>query len=424
MTLNGLFNQVLRLLLLVFLCNCGGDNSNPTPVTTPSVVTLNITDITRESAVVNGEVTSDGNGKVIERGIVIRATPDPTTADTKVVSGLGVGTFSVTLNNLTAVTVYNIRTYAINSAGTAYGLNKSFNTTLVPTITTLEVTSITNSSAQCGGNITSDGGAEITSRGVCWDTKTNPTVLNTKTTDGTGLGTFSSAITGLKDGTIYYLRSYATNSAGTAYGTEVVFNTGSNSAIDTDGNIYQTVTYSDKVWMTENLRTGKYRNGEPIAEVTNRDDWSVLLTGAYANYNNDATNSNIYARLYNWYAVNDIRGICPVGWHVATDADWTTLVTFLGGELVAGGKMKTTGTSNWQSPNKGATNASDFNGLPGGGRSNFGIFGSIGFYGLWWTSSQLSNQFAYYWFLDYSSTAIGKSDSNKNFGYSVRCVRN
>lgn len=423
MTLNSLFNQILLLLLLVFLCNCGGDNSNPTPVTTPSVVTLNITDITRESAVVNGEVTSDGNSKVIERGIVIRATPDPTTADTKVVSGLGVGTFSVTLNNLTAVTTYNIRTYAINSAGTAYGLNKSFNTTLLPTITTLEVTSITNSSAQCGGNVTSDGGAEITARGVCWDTKTNPTVLNTKTTDGTGVGTFSSSITGLKDGTIYYLRSYATNSAGTAYGAEVVFNTGSNSAIDMDGNIYQTVTYSDKVWMTENLRTSKYRNGEPIAEVTNRDDWTGLLTGAYANYNNDATNSNIYARLYNWYAVNDVRGICPVGWHVATDADWTTLVTFLGGELIAGGKMKTTGTSNWQSPNKGATNASDFNGLPGGGRSNSGIFGSIGFYGLWWTSSQLSNQFAYYRFLDYSSTAVGKSDSNKNFGYSVRCVR-
>lgn len=402
---------------------CGGGDDNPNPVTTPSVVTMDITDITTVSAVIHGEVTSDGNGKVIERGVVIRATPDPTTADTKVTSGSGTGEFSVTLTNLSEATTYNIRTYAINSAGTAYGLNKAFNTTLVPTISTSAVTDITTTSATAGGNITSDGGAEVTVRGVCWDTKPNPTVLNPKTDDGTGTGSFTSSLTGLADGTIYYLRSYATNSAGTAYGSQVVFTTGSNAVTDADGNIYQTALYDGKVWMTENLRTDKYNNGDPIAEVTNRTDWSALTTGAFVIYNNEVANGTTYAKLYNWYAATDSRGICPVGWHVATDADWTDLVTYLGGEALAGGRMKTTGTTLWQAPNKGATNESGFNGLPGGGRSNTGTFGSVGFYGLWWSSSALNNQFAYYRFLDYSTAAIGKSDSDKRFGYAVRCVR-
>ena len=417
------FIRLMPLVLMLSLLGCGGDDGNTLPVTTPSVVTRDITDITTGSAVVSGEVTSDGNGKVIERGVVIRSSPDPTTADTKIVGGAGTGTFTVTLTDLSKATTYNIRTYAINSAGTAYGLNKTFNTTLIPTITTATVTEITTTSAFSGGNITSDGGAEVTVRGVCWDTKPDPTVLNTKTADGTGTGQFISSVTGLLDGTIYYLRSYATNSAGTAYGNQVVFTTGSNAVTDADGNIYQTTLYDGKVWMTENLRTDKYNNGDPIPEVTNRTEWSELTTGANAVYNNEVSNAQAYAKLYNWYAVADSRGICPAGWHVATDAEWSSLIAALGGDAVAGGKMKTTGTTQWLSPNKGATDQSGFGGLPGGGRSNTGNFGSLGSYGFWWTSTAVNNQFAYYRFLDYSSAAAGKSDSDKRFGLSVRCVR-
>jgi len=411
------------LIILILMISCGGDNGNPVPVSTPSVVTGEITEITLSSAIISGEVTSDGNGAITERGVVIRATPDPTIADTKIVSGSGTGTFTVTLTNLSEATTYNIRTFATNSAGTAYGLNKSFNTTLIPTLTTAPVTGITTTTATTGGNITSDGGADISARGVCWDTKANPTVLGTKTADGTGTGAFVSTLTGLTDGTIYYVRSYATNSAGTGYGPQVLFTTGSNAVTDLDGNIYPTAIYNGKVWMTANLKVTKYNSGEPIPNVTDKNEWSVLSTGAQTVYNNESANGNTYGRLYNWYAIGDSRGLCPSGWHVATDDEWTSLGVFLGGASVAGGKMKTTGTGTWQTPNKGATNESDFSGLPGGGRGSNGIFGSLGAYGFFWTSTPQSTQFAFYHYLDYSTAAAARSDNDKRFGLSVRCVR-
>jgi uncharacterized protein (TIGR02145 family) len=409
---------------LTLLTGCGGDNENPLPVSTPSVVTGAITEITTESALIQGEVTSDGNGLILERGVVIRATPDPTVADTKILSGTGTGTFTVTLTNLSEATTYNIRTFATNSAGTAYGLNKSFNTTLVPTLTTTAVTNITTTSADCGGNIASDGGADITARGVCWDTKANPTILNNKTNDGTGTGSFVSVLTGLSDGTIYYVRSYATNSAGTAYGTQVLFTTGSNAVTDIDGNLYETAIYDGKVWMVNNLKVKKYNNGDAIPNVSDKTEWSNLLSGAFAAYNNENNNATSYGMLYNWYAIADTRGICPSGWHVATDSEWISLADFFGGKAVAGGKLKTTGTTQWFAPNKGGSNESKFNAIPGGARSSNGNFGSIGAYGFYWTATSLSLQFAYYHYLDFSTTIIERSDNDKKLGLSVRCVRN
>jgi uncharacterized protein (TIGR02145 family) len=242
---------------------------------------------------------------------------------------------------------------------------------VIPTLSTTAASSITTTSATSGGNVISDGGATVTARGVCWSTNQNPTIDNSKTSNDIGTGSFTSNLTGLTANTIYYVRAYATNSMGTAYGNQVTFKTTTdvetNTVTDIDGNIYHTVTIGTQVWMVENLKTTKYRNGDPIPNVTG-NAWAALTTGAYCWYNNDAaTYKATYGALYNWYAVADSRNIAPTGWHVPTDAEWTTLTTFLGGESVAGGKLKETGTNHWTSPNTGATNETGFTALPGGG---------------------------------------------------------
>jgi len=140
------------------------------------------------------------------------------------------------------------------------------------------------------------------------------------------------------------------------------------SVTDIDGNVYQTVKIGNQWWMMENLKVTSYRNGEAIPNVTDTTEWYNLTTGAYCYYDNDAYNTTIYGRLYNWYSINDSRSIAPTGWHVPTDEEWTTVINYLGGESVAGGKLKENGTTHWTSPNNGATNESGFSALPGGYR--------------------------------------------------------
>jgi len=148
-----------------------------------------------------------------------------------------------------------------------------------------------------------------------------------------------------------------------------------------------------------------------------------LTTGAWCYYNNDPSNNCIYGKLYNWYAVNDPRGLAPVGWNVPTGAEFTTLITALGGESVAGGKMKVTGTTTWQSPNTAATNTSGWAGLPGGYRNNSGEFINIGNYGDWWSSTAFGSTDAFSRYLYYNYASANRSNFLKTFGLSVRCVR-
>ena len=196
-------------------------------VTLPSISTSSISSITTSSASGGGNVTSDGGGSVTSRGVCwSSSTSTPTTSSSSTSSGSGIGSFSSSLTGLSSNTTYYVRAYAINSAGTAYGSVVSFRTSTVslPTISTNSISSITTSSASGGGNITSDGGGSVTSRGVCWSSSTsNPTTSNSIVSNGSGIGSFSVSITGLSSNTTYYVRAYATNSAGTAYGSVVSF---------------------------------------------------------------------------------------------------------------------------------------------------------------------------------------------------------
>jgi uncharacterized protein (TIGR02145 family) len=182
------------------------------------------------------------------------------------------------------------------------------------------------------------------------------------------------------------------------------------------------LTICSQVWARKNLDVSTYRDGTPIPYVTDATAWAALTTGAYCSYDNNPANDAIYGKLYNWYAVNDSRGLAPTGYHVPTDAEWTTLTTCLGGVSVAGGKMKETGTALWISPNN-ATNSSGFTGLPGGYRYNNGTFNSVGSIGIWWSSSQVDTANAWNRSLSYGSGDATRNISSKRNGFSVRCLR-
>jgi uncharacterized protein (TIGR02145 family)/uncharacterized repeat protein (TIGR02059 family) len=304
------------------------------------------------------------------------------------------------------------------------------NCMVLPTLTTTAVTSIALTTAVSGGNITSDGGGAITARGVCWATTANPTISNNITTNGTGPGSFTSNLSGLLVGTTYYIRAYATNSAGTAYGNQLIFNT---RIADVDGNTYNTVTIGTQVWIAENLKVTKYNDGTVIPNITDDAKWGTLTTGAYGDYDNIPTNSTTYGRMYNWYAVdnnsatkvasNGGKNVCPTSWHVPSDDEWTILTNYLGGTSVAGGLLKETGFDHWQNPNAGATNETGFTALPGGYRHSDGTCLTIGLYGYWWSSTEFSMTDARARYMHYDNTIVNRDYSYKPYGFSVRCLK-
>ena len=197
----------------------------------------------------------------------------------------------------------------------------------------------------------------------------------------------------------------------------------SGNVIDMDGNAYPTVKIGNQEWMAKNLNVTHYRNGDSIPYVPAPGNWSGLSKGAYCYYVNEpAYYSAIYGALYNWLAVNDNRNICPSGWHVPTDAEWTTMTSYLGGLSVAGGKMKV--ALRWNYPNVGALNTSGFSALPGGDRHEEGTFYDESIYSTFWSSTESTSTNAWYYGTEYYDIAAGRSNYNKKAGFSVRCIRN
>ncbi len=203
---------------------------------------------------------------------------------------------------------------------------------------------------------------------------------------------------------------------------------------DADNNVYNTVKIGTQYWMSENLKTTKYNDGTAITNVTGNAAWTALTTGAFVWYNNDETTyKETYGAMYNWYAVdnnastkvasNGGKNICPTGWHVPTDTEWTTLITYLGGGTVAGGKLKETGTTHWKTPNMGTSNENGFTALPGGSRVVDGTYYEIGSFGYWWSSTATSDWEAKYSYIFHNATDVYNYYFNKPAGMSVRCLR-
>ena len=393
--------------------------------TLPTVTTKAVTGITQTAATSGGTITSTGGAPHSEKGLVYATTTNPTILNNKLIDTISGLTWNSTLTGLTGNTKYYVRAYAINSAGTAYGGLDSFNTSpLVPIIATDPVASITKTTAVSGGNISSDGGSAITARGIVWNKTGSPSPFvgtdSIRTDASMTIGLYTLNLGNLNSGITYYVRAYATNAAGTAYGNQLTFTT--LPVLDTIGNQYTTITINGKEWFKENLKTTKYANGDSIENVPTAGDWGLRTSGAWAFYNNDVTNNSNFGKLYNWYAISDIKGLCPKGWHVATDTDWTTLTANYGTDAAAGNELKA--TTLWTTPNSN-TNSSGFGALPGGGRGGLN-FGEINNKGFWWTSTTdpADTDKAYVRGMQFNTDTVLRYTEDNKYGFSVRCVKN
>ncbi len=415
---------ILAGLFLSLLFGCKKEATN----VIPSIVIATVGNITESSAATGGEISSDGGSAVTARGVCWNTDKIPTTSDKKTTDGNGLGSFTSSITGLTAGGTYYVRAYATNAVGTAYSSQVTFSAlSTVPILTTTSLSDVATTSAKTGGNIVADGGSAISARGVCWGTTSNPTTANNITTDGTGNGLFVSSISGLAVNTLYYIRAYATNSKGTTYGEQIVLKTFTGTVTDVDANTYNTVTIGSQVWMAENLKTTKYSDGSEIPVVTDAPAWAALTTGACCWYNNDKAASNpAYGALYNWYAVststNGGKNVCPTGWHVPSDGELTSLTSYLGGDIGAGGKLKEAGTAHWLSPNTGATNETGFTALPGGNR------GDVDFLGIYnggnlWSSTDYVGGSSWNRYFNASNSNVHTQFSGKENGFSVRCLK-
>jgi uncharacterized protein (TIGR02145 family) len=298
------------------------------------------------------------------------------------------------------------------------------NGTLTATTAASGVTSVIS---YTGGNGGTHNGQVVTSTGVTGLTATlqagafangNGSVTYTITGTPTTSGTASFALN-IGGKTCTLLRTVAASSQNptSGYGPNIT---------DVDGNSYKTVYIGTQQWMGENLKTSKYSDGTTIQNITDNTQWLNNTTGAWCYYNNDVANNTKYGKLYNWYAVspttNGNKNVCPTGWHVPTDAEWTLLTGYLGGASVAGVKMKDTGSTSWKNPRTEDTNTSLFTGLPGGSRS-YGDYHDVEYYGYWWSSTVYDSSYAWIHLLYSYFVEARRSQCNKHSGISVRCIR-
>ncbi|MFH1937504.1 MAG: FISUMP domain-containing protein [Bacteroidota bacterium] len=340
------------------------------------------------------------------------------------------GSFSSEITGLNLMTRYYIRSYAKDGNMVIYGAQSEFTTLDItfPSVTTASVTNITATNATCGGNVTSDGNGTVSARGVCWNTTGDPTLTNSigHTTDGTGTGTFTSNLTGLNNGTTYFVTAYATNEKGTFNSIDIKQFIAQNPpcgqmTVSYGGQTYNTVKIGTQCWFKENLNIGTRINGSQ-----NQTNNSTIEKYCY---NDQESNCDTYGGLYQWdemmqyVTTQGAKGICPDGWHIPTDAEWTTLTTYLGGESVAGGKMKEAGYAHWASPNTGANNSSGFTALPGGTRYSSGSFYNLTLSAYFWSSSQTDATYAWGRHLSYSNEYLGRYYYNKTYGFSCRCLQ-
>ncbi len=392
--------------------------------TLPIITTVPATEISYKIARLGVSVTSDGGANISECGICYSTNENPTVANNKVPLSSGVGTSTSEISSFQANTKYYVRAYAINSVGTVYGEQISFTTLMpvAPTIGQFYIQNITLTKAIANITVNTDGGSDIIERGVCYSIMINPTTTNAKVISNGTTGNFTCNISGLATNTMYHARAYATNAVGTTYGDDVQFRTSATTVDDVDGNTYNVIEVGNQAWLKQNLKTTKYRNNETIGTTT-----LDITNDATPKFQWPATgfesNANTFGRLYTWYTITDSRGLCPDGWHVANSIEWTELTNFLGGESVAGGKLKS--FINWSSPNTGASDEVGFSAYGSGVRNLNGTYQGFDTNCVWWSvSPEASSTNAWAREIFNSSATISTLEKSKKMGYSVRCIKN
>ena len=284
-------------------------------------------------------------------------------------------------------------------------------------LTLLDIKNITNTSALFEARILSKGGSSIGQCGFCWSTSENPTISSNKEkaiwSDNMN---FYNSVYSLKKNTKYYVRAFSSNEFGIYYSNQIECTT-----LNLDDTL-SFIKIGNQLW-TSKLDASTYRNGDPIRYARSREEWADAAEkqeGAWCYYDNDPKNGEVYGKLYNWYAVNDKRGLAPEDFHVPSDTEWSTLIDFLGGDLGAGQKMKS--ITGWANGGNG-DNSSGFNGQPGGGCYGNGVFINRTYYSNFWSSSENNAKYAWNRSLHYNNAEVSRTSIEKDYGYSVRCLR-
>lgn len=410
------------------------------------ITTNEITNLQATSATCGGKITWAGH-TVTARGVCWSTAPKPTLADNHTTDGTGVGSFTSSITGLSDSVTYYVRAYATIDEGTSYGNEVQFTTLSLPVVETAVPTNITANTVVLGGEVVNQGVSVVTERGVCYALVPNPTIASDRRIVGDGVGEFSCSLTGLNSGATYYVRAYAVNSKGTAYGEEKTFTTeaftcGTSVVKDVENNAYNTVQIGNRCWMKENLRTTKTPAGNDIALGT--DTSSVT---AYRYYpNDDNTLVETYGYLYNWAAImkgeaasnanpSAVQGICPTGWHLPSDDEFSDMQNSVSNELnnlcddnsayIAKALASTTG---WNSSTNtcavgntpSTNNATGFSALPAG--DYLGSYGYFGKVASFWSATERGSGGAYYRSLHDDNANVIRYFSDKFNGRSVRCL--
>ena len=404
----------------------GNEVSFTTEPSAATVSTKPALNIGTNTALLKGEVLANGGAPVTEHGFYWDSLPNVSSNRRQVVVGSGIGNFESEITNLSPNTNYYFISYAINSVDTVYGQEFSFTTKgETPEIRIIEIADIDINSAIVKAVVNANDLSTVVNLEYGTTQSFGNAIAYGSVINGNN-DTVEIEISGLQSNTIYYVRYSASNELGLVYSITDEFRTVvtgiSGTVNDEDGNTYNTIGIGHQFWMTENLRTTKLNNGADILQVSNDSIWNVSNSARYCWYNNDsATYAQNYGALYSWQVVNQ-GNLCPNGWHVPTDEDFTELVNFVGGASEAGLRLKDQGTSRWNSNNN-ATDNYQFSAVGAGKRSEEGIFDFIKVEGNLWTSTEYSTLTSVYLQFLFNNNAALQAYGNKNIGMSVRCVQ-
>jgi len=425
------------------------------PVRVAEIIVEPVDSTTYTTCIAHGMIIDRGEKDILQVGFCWSEASGPDTSDDDKPATINADAFSTEITGLKGGTDYYIKAYLRQADTVIYSDEQQQFTTdpfNKPSVTTDSTRNLWYNKAIVWGTVADNGGRHILKKGICWSKQTQPDILQDSVIDlGAGGGSFSGELKGLKAETKYYVRVFAINAIGTAYGEEKNFttqpSTGTGTVTDINGNDYNTVKMGNQWWMAENMRAVKYPDNSNVTHLQNNSDWGTqtIYNEAYCYYDNSSANRDIYGALYTWAAAmkgvgsstaspSGVQGICPEGWHMPSDEEWKELEMFLGmsrseadrdGDRGTdeGGKLKETGTIHWV-VNSGATNITGFTALPGGWRQNgTGQFGDLGFYSYYWTATQSSTTDAWTRKLHGNLSKTGRFSQPKQAGFSVRCVK-
>lgn len=396
--------------------------------------TTNSDSITQHTVKLTTQITNLGGNSIQQHGFCWGTTsqPDISGSHSSLGTLMSAASFSGEASNLNPATLYYMRPYLSYAGGILYGQEIQVTTSQlsVPVVNTDSVYDVTASSVIVKVTISNDGGSNVSRRGVCWNLTGNPSLSNClgSTENGSGTGTFTASVTTLSEKTTYFIAGYATTAIGTGYGSAMQFTTpkvfvcGDN--VLYGGKNYPTVSIGSQCWFAQNLDIGTRIPG--AVDQTNNG-----IIEKYC-YEDKESNCSVYGGLYLWDEAMQFvgqqaaRGICPVGWHIPRDDEWTVLTDFLGGDTIAGGKLKEADTLHWTPPNLGATNSSGFTALPGGYRYSNLTFGNMHNDGSFWSSTKSSSGYAYSRDMFFNGKDVYRNEDMdyKTRGVSLRCLRN